>query len=269
MTETFSAQGIRRGLDTAFLGQNLVFLPETGSTNDEARRLAQNGAAEGTLIITDHQTSGRGRVDRRWEAPPGSSLLMSLIFRPPLAPDQVQRLTMVCGLAVLDAIESETGLQVDLKWPNDVVVGDAKVAGILTEIGSEGSKVDFVVVGLGLNVNLDPAWLPDGLLMSATSLSRELERPVARLPLLWALLRAMERRYTALKAGLSPHREWADRLAALGRPVTVSTTGEVLEGIAEGVNADGALLVRLDSGRLETVMAGDVTLRTRGRLGHT
>ena len=267
--EPFSAQSIRRGLDTAFLGQSLVFLPETGSTNDEARQLAQNGAPEGTLIITDHQTSGRGRLDRRWEAPPGSSLLMSLVFRPSLAPHEVQRLTMVCGLAVIDAIESETGLQVGLKWPNDVVVGDAKVAGILTEIGSTGEKVDFVVVGLGLNANLDLAGLPDGLLVPATSLSRELGRPVARLPLLWALLQAMEMRYKALKAGRSPHLEWADRLVTLGRPVAVSTTGAVLTGLAEGVNAEGALLVRLDNDRLETVMAGDVTLRTRGRSGHT
>jgi BirA family biotin operon repressor/biotin-[acetyl-CoA-carboxylase] ligase len=269
MMEPFSAQRIRRALDTTFLGQNLVYLPEAGSTNDEARRLAQDGAPEGTLVLTDHQTSGRGRLDRRWEAPPGSSLLMSVVFRPPLAPHEVQRLTMVCGLAVIDAIESETGLQVGLKWPNDVVVGPAKVAGILTEIGAQGSKVNFAVVGLGLNVNLNPAGLPDGLLVPATSLSHELKRPVARLPLLVALLQAMETRYTALKAGRSPHLEWTGRLVTLGRPVTVSTTGASLEGVAEGVNADGALLVRLDSGRLETVMAGDVTLRTRGRSGHT
>ena len=267
--EPFSAQAIREGLDTASLGRNLVFLPETGSTNDEARRLAESGAPEGTLVITDHQTSGRGRLERRWEAPPGSSLLMSLLFRPPLAPHEVQRLTMVCGLAVIDAIESETGLRVGLKWPNDVVVGGAKVAGILTEIGSKGSVVDFAVVGLGLNINLDPEWLPDGLLVPATSLSRELERPVARLPLLRALLQAMETRYTALKAGHSPHVEWAERLVTLGQPVAVSTVGAVLEGVAERVNADGALLLRLDSGRLETVMAGDVTSRSRGRSAHT
>ncbi len=267
--EPFSARAIRRGLDTAFLGRNLVFLPEIGSTNDEAKRLAQDGAPEGTLVITNHQTSGRGRLDRRWEAPPGSSLLMSLVFRPPLAPHEVQRLTMVCGLAVIDAIEAETGLQAGLKWPNDVVVGDAKVAGILTEIGSKGNEVDFAVVGLGLNVNLDPASLPEGLLVPATSLSRELERPVARLPLLWALLRAVERRYAAVKAGHAPHVEWAERLVTLGQPVVVSTGGAVLSGVAERVNAEGALLVRLDSGRLETVMAGDVTLRSRGRSTHT
>ncbi len=269
MREPFSAEGIRRGLHTAFLGQDLVYLPETGSTNDEARRLAQNGAPEGTLVLTDHQMSGRGRLDRRWEAPPGSSLLMSIVFRPPLAPHEVQRLTMVCGLAVVDAIESETGLQAGLKWPNDVVVGQAKVAGILTEIGLQGRNVDFVVVGLGLNVNLNPARLPSGLLVPATSLSHELERPVARLPLLLALLQAMETRYTALKAGRSPHLEWAGRLVTVGRAVTVSTTGDSLEGVAEGVNENGALLVRLDNGRLETVMAGDVTLRSRGRSGHT
>jgi BirA family biotin operon repressor/biotin-[acetyl-CoA-carboxylase] ligase len=125
------------------------------------------------------------------------------------------------------------------------------------------------VAGLGLNVNFDPTELPEGLLVPATSLSRELKRPVARLPLLWALLHATETRYVALKAGLSPHTEWTERLVTLGQQVTVSMTGLVLEGTAEGVNADGALLVRLDNGCLETVMAGDVTLRTRGRSAHT
>lgn len=263
--ESFSALGIRRGLDTNLFGQSIVFLPVTGSTNDEARRLAQTGAQEGTLVITDYQSSGRGRLERRWEAPPGSSLLMSLVFRPSLAPHQVQQLTMVCGLAVIDAVKSETGLELDLKWPNDVVVGGAKLGGMLTEIGLDGNRVEFAVVGLGLNVNLDPGQLPEDLLVPATSLSFELGREVARLPLLWALLRATEARYEALKAGCSPHAEWSARLSTLRRRVAVSTGDATLEGVAEGVDANGALLVRLDNGALETVMAGDVTLRARGR----
>lgn len=259
--ESLSAEGIQDGLETEFVGRNVVYLPEVGSTNDEARRLAQAGAPEGTLVITDYQTTGRGRLDRRWEAPPSSSLLMSLVFRPPLAPHQVQRLMMVCGLAVADAVESVAGLPVGLKWPNDVVVAGAKAGGILTEIELEGERVSYAVVGLGLNVNLDPGQLPQDLLMPATSLSHELGREVARLTLLRAFLRAVESRYVALKAGRSPRAEWAERLITLGQPVAVSTPGSVLEGVAEGVDADGALLVRLAGGRLETVVAGDVTLR--------
>ena len=261
MPDWLSAETIREGLNTRFVGREVVYLQEVGSTNDEARRLARAGAPEGTLVIADYQRSGRGRLDRRWEAPPGSCLLLSLVFRPPLAPHQVQRLTMACGLAVIDAIESETGLKVGLKWPNDVMLGSAKAGGILTELELEGDRVSFVVVGMGLNVNLDPGQLPAELIVPATSLSHVLGGEVARLPLLWALLGAVEERYLRLKLGSSPHAEWAERLVTLGRQVRVSGVGSVLEGLAEGVDANGALVVRRADGRLETVLAGDVSLR--------
>jgi len=249
------------GLETEFVGQNLVYRPAIPSTNEEARRLARAGAPEGTLVITDYQAAGRGRLERRWEAPAGSSLLMSLVFRPRLAAHQVQRLTMICGLAAVDAIEAQTGLQVGLKWPNDLVIGGAKLGGILTEIELEGKRVDHAVVGLGLNVNLDPGQLPQDLLMVATSLSHLLGREVPRLPLLRALLQAIEVRYRALEAGQEPQAEWAGRLATLGQWVAVSALGGSVEGMAEGVNGDGALLVRRADGRLETILAGDVSIR--------
>lgn len=259
--DTLSAASIRDALDTSFLGRSLVYWPEVGSTSQEARRLARAGAPDGTLAITDYQRSGRGRLDRRWEAPAGSSLLMSLVFRPPLAAHQLQQLTMICGLAVVDAVEAETGLKLALKWPNDIVVGEAKLGGILTEVELDGDRVDFAVVGIGLNVNLHPDQLPADLLLPATSLSHVLGAEVPRLPLLCTLLRMMEARYLALKAGHAPHAEWAGRLVTLGRLVVVSMGATTLEGVAEGVNADGALLVRRSDGLLETVVAGDVTLR--------
>jgi BirA family biotin operon repressor/biotin-[acetyl-CoA-carboxylase] ligase len=258
-----SAKEIRADLGTKLFGQELVCLAVTSSTNDEARRLAEAGAVEGTVVVADHQTAGRGRLDRRWEAPPGSSLLLSLLFRPGLAAHQVQRLTMICGLAAADAVETQTGLQVGLKWPNDITVGGAKVGGILTEIGLSGDKVDYAIVGMGLNVNLEPGRLPGGLLMPATSLSHLMGRRVARLPLLQTLLRAIEARYLALQAGHSPQGEWLERLITLGQPVVVSGAGDSWEGMAEGVDKDGALLVRLADGRLQAVLAGDVTLRPR------
>ena len=248
------------GLETDIVGQNLVYRPAIPSTNDEAKRLARAGAPEGTLVITDYQTAGRGRLERRWEAPAGSSLLMSLVFRPHLAAHQVQRLTMICGLAAVEAIEAQTGLQVGLKWPNDLVIDGAKLGGILTEIELEGERIDHAVVGMGLNVNLDLGQLPPDLLMVATSLFHLLGREVPRLPLLRGLLQAVEVRYKALKAGQLPQAEWAARLVTLGQPVAVSTMGVGVEGVAEGVNEDGALLVRLADGRLETILAGDVSV---------
>lgn len=256
-----SSAAIREGLKTRFVGQKVVYRPELGSTNDKARQLAGEGAPEGTLVITEFQSEGRGRLDRRWMAPRGSSLLISIVFRPQLAPHQVQRLTMTCGLGVVDAIESQTGLRAGLKWPNDLVIGGAKAGGILTEIDLAGTWVEYAVVGIGLNVNLDPARLPASLPMPATSLCHELGAEVARLPLLRTLLRRIEERYQALKAGQSPHMEWAARLVTLGQRVTVTADASALDGMAEGVDADGALLVRLADGRLKRVLAGDVSTR--------
>jgi BirA family biotin operon repressor/biotin-[acetyl-CoA-carboxylase] ligase len=165
---------------------------------------------------------------------------------------------MICSLSLAEAVEQETGLCADLKWPNDVVVGGAKLAGILTETGLQGDRVDYVVVGIGLNVNLDPSQLPGQLLMPATSLSHVLGRQVARTPLLLAFLRALEARYLALGRGCSPHSEWAAKLVTLGERVVIRRDGVAVEGVAEGVNVDAALMVRMPDGRLETVVAGDV-----------
>jgi BirA family biotin operon repressor/biotin-[acetyl-CoA-carboxylase] ligase len=257
---TLSASKIQAGLGTRFIGRTVVYRAEVGSTNDEARRIARAGAPEGTLVITDYQNQGRGRLDRDWVAPPGSGLLMSLVFRPELAARQVQRLTMLCGLAVAETIEFQTGLEVGLKWPNDVVIAGSKVCGILSEIEFEGPKVSFAVVGIGVNVNLDPALLPADLCLTATSLSREMGAEVARLPLLQALLKKIEKRYCTIGLAHSLHHEWAGRLVTLGKAVTVSGTTPALQGMAEGVDVDGALLVRLADGTLEKVLAGDVSL---------
>jgi BirA family biotin operon repressor/biotin-[acetyl-CoA-carboxylase] ligase len=266
--DLLSAERIEAALRTTFVGRHLVYLPETGSTNDLARRLARTGAPEGTVVIADHQVAGRGRLQRRWEAPPGSSLLMSLVFRPTLRPVQAHQLTMVCGLAVVDAVESELDLSVGLKWPNDIALGGAKAGGILTELELKDDQVEHAVVGIGLNVNLDPALLPGDFLTTPTSLSHALGHSVARLPLLAGLLQAVEQRYLRLRQGHSPHKEWAGRLVNLGQPVSVSGSGPAIEGMAEGVDPDGALLVRLDDGSLETIVAGDVTLRFGKRPSH-
>lgn len=259
---TLSADRILAGLKTRLVAQNLLYLPQTGSTMDEARRLAEQGAPDGTLVATDYQTAGRGRLDRHWQAAPASSLLLSFIFRPAIASHQVQQLTMLCGLALAESVEAETGLPVGLKWPNDLEIGGAKVGGILTEVEMSGVRVSYAVVGVGLNVNQDPQQLSRPLLTQATSLSAELGRPVARLPLLWAVLHTVEARYLALGTGAPGlHAEWARRLVTLGRTVTVSTGDAVWEGTAEGVDADGALLVRRADGSLERIMAGDVTVR--------
>jgi BirA family biotin operon repressor/biotin-[acetyl-CoA-carboxylase] ligase len=280
MDERLSQGGITGGLLTRFMGQNVVYFESVDSTNTVAKDLARRGAPEGTLVIADRQTGGRGRLGRQWLAPAGSSLLMSFVFRPQLPPLQAARVTMICSLAVADAIEDLTPLNVQLKWPNDIIITNRKAGGILTELGLSNEGLDFVVVGIGLNVNVsfeddqaehraDAA--PDtaqsslrALIARSTSLSQELGHEVSRLVMLRRLLVAIEDRYEALGRGLLPLDEWRQRLETLGRRVTVSTPGEVITGWAEGVDADGALLLRLPDGHQSRILAGDVTLRSTG-----
>jgi BirA family biotin operon repressor/biotin-[acetyl-CoA-carboxylase] ligase len=255
-----SAERIKKGLRTELIGQSIACYSSTGSTNEVLKELAGQGVPEGTLVIADEQTAGKGRLGRKWLAPPGTSLLMSLLFRPDLAPNQAQRLTMICSLAIAEAIEGLTGLPVGLKWPNDIFIRGKKAGGILTESGTTGRRLDYIVVGMGLNVNLAISALPD-LRGMATSLSEELGREVSRLELLWRILGEIEMRYNSLRRGESPHEEWAARLINLGRQVQVTTPDGVLADWAEGVDADGALILRTPDGQCKRVLAGDVTLR--------
>jgi BirA family biotin operon repressor/biotin-[acetyl-CoA-carboxylase] ligase len=266
VVEELSVESIGKGLTTTLVGRKAIYYGSIGSTNDVARELAVEGAPEGTLVIADEQMAGKGRLGRRWLAPPGTSLLMSLLFRPHfLAPYQAQRLTMICSLAVVEAIEAVTGLATAIKWPNDIVVQGKKAGGILTELGAIGEHLDYAVVGLGLNVNLDfgVGETMGELAATATSLSQELGREVSRLALLWRILKNVEGRYQRLRAGELPHDEWASRLVTLDHHIVVDTPQGVVEGWAEGVDADGALILRTRCGERQRVLAGDVTLRKR------
>lgn len=273
---------VRHRLPTFVFGQNVIYVEQTGSTNTELKRLARWGAPEGMLYITDEQLVGRGRMERSWHAPAGSSLLMSLLFRPAglVAPHQAQRLTMLCALALADAIELHTELSPGLKWPNDLVwIDGKKLAGILTELDIEGDTLNWAVVGIGLNVNVDFSRQTDvepdrpgrpgsggpPLAQIATSLSMITGRDTGgiRLPILQSFLFNVEQRYNALRRGEMPHREWQERLVGMGQPVTVTVLNESqrYEGILAGVDENGAMLITQADGSTVTIYAGDVTLR--------
>jgi BirA family biotin operon repressor/biotin-[acetyl-CoA-carboxylase] ligase len=255
--DRLSKEEIRYGLGTRFVGQHVVHRLSISSTNTLARELAAHGAPEGTLVIAEEQTAGRGRLGRRWLAPRGSSLLMSLIFRPQLPPTRVTQLTMVCGLAVRQAIHETTGLPAQLKWPNDILIGGRKTGGILTEMSSLGQRLQYAVVGIGLNVNVVPHALP--VHFAATSIAHELGRSLARLPLLQNLLWHIEARYLDLSAGRSPLDDWSGALHTLGQKVQLNTPEGSWEGLAVAVDEEGALLLRLDDGQTKRVLAGDIT----------
>ena len=249
------------------LWRNPVYLPITGSTNDVAKRLAARGAPEGTVVVADEQRAGRGRMERRWLAPPGACLLCSLLFRPQIPPTRANQLTMLCSLAAADAVVKVAGLRVTLKWPNDLIVKPQsqswkKLAGVLTETGVMGKRLEFTVVGIGLNVNVPPEMLPT-LAPDATSILAETGQEADRVALLAALLAGVEARYERLQAGESPHAEWSGRLATLGQRVEAATSKGALAGVAESVDENGALLLRASDGRLHRLLAGDVTLSAK------
>ncbi len=260
MTDRLGFSDIKSRLTTQCIGQYLEVHDELDSTNTRAVALARQGAPDGALILAESQSQGRGRLGRRWHAPAGSSLLMSLILRPELAPMQAQRVTMICSLAMVEAIANVTDLPAQVKWPNDIVLRGKKLGGMLTELGARGERLDYVVVGLGLNVNLDTASLTETM-TPPTSLSEELGVSASRLDLLIAWLTRVEVHYMRLRAGWSPRVAWRDCLATLGQAVRIGAHEEVIEGVAEDVDDDGALLVRVASGNLRQVLVGDVTLR--------
>lgn len=244
------------------VGANLVYRRVTASANDDVRSLAQQGAPDGLVVVADEQTHGRGRLGRRWVAPAGSSLLLSVLFRHTMPVQRAAQLTMLVGLAALEGIEATLGIRADLKWPNDVLLGERKLGGILAELEPYDGYLRWAVVGLGLNVNADLSSHPE-IGQAAISLREATGIEVDRGPLLLALLRALSRRYARLASGESPVEEWQSRLCTLGRRVTVEAGGERYSGTAEFVTPEGSLFVRQDDGTRREVLAGDVKLCSR------
>jgi BirA family transcriptional regulator, biotin operon repressor / biotin---[acetyl-CoA-carboxylase] ligase len=234
---------------------------ETASTNADVIEAADGGAAEGLVLVADHQTAGRGRLGRRWESAPGSGLLVSVLLRPSLPPSRLHLCTLAVALAAVDACEAIAAVRPGLKWPNDLVVGDRKLGGVLAETSAAGGRVDAVVVGVGLNVRA--GGVPDELAGSAVSLEELAEGPVESGVLLVSLLRALDRRWGLVASGEGGQAALlaAARAASatLGRDVVVERPDGAVSGRAEDLDGDGHLVVVDAAGRRHAVAAGDVT----------
>jgi BirA family transcriptional regulator, biotin operon repressor / biotin---[acetyl-CoA-carboxylase] ligase len=252
-----SLENLIPNLNTRFVGQHIIYYPSLPSTMEAAREAGRQGAAEGTVVIVDEQTSGRGRLKRSWISPKGG-IALSIILRPSVK--HMPQVIMLASLAVTGAIESVTGLKPGIKWPNDVLIEGKKVCGILIENQMRGSSLEFTVVGIGINVNIDPSVYPE-IAGIATSLSVELGRPVSRSELLQKLVVEVENLYLDIKAGKNLYQRWRERLVILGKAVQVIDEGKVEQGVAEDVDMDGSLLLRHSDGSLTHIVAGDVTLR--------
>ncbi len=253
-------------LETRILGQKIYTYDEVDSTNYEARRMAERGAPDGSLFIAEAQNRGRGRLGRSWIAEPGGGIWMSLLLLPQVKPSDVSQITLIAGLAVCLAVRQYTGLPALIKWPNDVLVNGKKICGILTEMTAEIDRVSSLVVGIGINVNIDqfPATLKD----SATSLSIESGRHFARAPLVAGVLNAFERHYiTFLEQGITHDflTQYKQLCATLGRQVKIIRPGCIREGQASDISLAGELVVDTDQGPL-VVNAGEVSVR--GMMGY-
>jgi BirA family biotin operon repressor/biotin-[acetyl-CoA-carboxylase] ligase len=239
-----------------------------GSTNDRARELAAAGTPEIALVVADEQLAGRGRQGRSWYTPPGTALAFSLLTRPALPARHALRLTMLAGLAAVDGIEWATDLRLDLKWPNDIVFRNRdrwwKVGGILTECAFQGDDIAYAVIGVGLNVNVDFSQQID-LREIATSLRQLAGREIDRWAVLKAVVAAWVDRYAWLTNADRLREAWAARLINLHQPVRVNLDDRIVEGYAEGVADDGALLLRTTDGRVQRLLSGDITLHDLNR----
>jgi len=258
-----SSDVIRTALQDRSILTRVEHYASIGSTNDRARALARQGAPEIALISADEQTSGRGRQGRSWHTPPGAALAFSLLTRPALAAHRAMRLTMLAGLAAVEGIEQAAGLRLDLKWPNDVVFHDErrwwKVGGILTECTFQGDTIEYAVVGLGLNVNVDFSQQVE-LREIATSLVNLKGQHIDRLAVLRAVVGSFIDHYAGLETDEQLRNAWAARLINLQKNLRVNLNGQIVEGYAEGVDDDGALLLRTADDQLQRLLSGDVTL---------
>ena len=263
--DILSESEILSRLTTDWAGRTLHYFNETGSTNIDAKRCAEEGEPHGTTVIANTQTAGRGRRGRLWQSPAGSAIYMTILLKPQFVPDKASMLTLVMALSVADAIAEATGLDAGIKWPNDVVVNKKKVCGILTEMNAELDYIQYVVIGVGINVNNNsPEEFPEEIRQTATSLKIESGMQISRAALLERVLAHFEKNYDIFTKtlDLSALMEAYDaRLLNLNAEVRVLDPKGEYTGIARGINPAGELLVEKENGEVVPVYAGEVSVR--------
>lgn len=243
------------------VGRDIRVFQETTSTNDVVEKLARDGVNEGVVIFAESQTKGRGRLGRKWLSPAKKGLWFSVLLRPDLRPHEITRLTVASATALRRAIETQTGLAPEIKWPNDILLGGKKVAGILTEMNAEVDRVNYVIVGIGVDVDLGTRDFPPELRKIATSLKIESGKTILRPELAVNILRELDRDYQRICNDKFEEvaEEWEKHCRTIGEEVVIRTGSREIRGRAESLAEDGALLLRTEHGRPERILGGDVT----------
>lgn len=249
-------QEVQFDLNTKVIGCQYYYFDALGSTMDEAFRLGMEGAPEGSVVCSEIQTKGRGRLGRSWVSPKHKGIYCSIILRPKLSLSDLAKLTLLSAVAVADAIEITSGIKAVIKWPNDLLVKNKKICGILTELRAEVDQMKFVVIGIGLNVNHGSSQLIEG----ATSIRHEMDRSFSRVEIFQEMLRCLDRWYLKCEKGNFDQvlSAWKDKSSTLGKRVRVTDPASITEGIAVDLDNDGGLLIRQDTGVVVKKMAGDV-----------
>ncbi len=251
---------IRLGLHTTSLGQAIHYEESVPSTQKIAHVLASDGAVEGTLVIADEQTAGRGRLMREWHSSKGTGIWMSLILKPHLPPQKAPQFTLITAVAVVQAIEEVTDLSPQIKWPNDILINNKKVTGILTELQAESDKINSIIIGIGMNVNHTKDHFPDELQSIATSLSIEQGEPLSRSLIVQRFLERMEALYSMyMKEGFKPIKLlWESYAISIGRRIRARTINGNIEGKALGITEEGVLLIEESNGVVQKIYSADI-----------
>ncbi len=247
-------------LDTLLVGQQIHCENDIGSTNQLAQQLAAAGAPEGLVVLAETQTAGRGRMGRRWESPAGVNVYCSILLKPQIPPRQAPQLTFLSAVATAEALRDLYGIDARVKWPNDILVGGRKIAGLLNELSAETEQIHALVLGIGINVNMTAEQFPGELRYPATSVKIETGVAHLRLPLVRSLIQRVDALYAEfLDQGFAPLRSrWEALFDLLDRQVEVDLGKRTISGVVGGLEPDGALKLFLADGSVERVVAGDV-----------
>jgi len=251
---------VRAHLSAIRLGTTFHYFQEIGSTNTHARDLAEHGAHEGEVVIAETQIHGRGRLGRRWESPPFANLYLSFILRPSLSPRHAPQITLAAAVALVETVGSFLFRHPSIKWPNDILVDGKKLAGILTEAACDAERVDYVVLGVGLNINYSVAAMPEELRQRVTSMADLTGANVSRESVLVRLIQDLDRCYGELEeSGFEALRpRWEAHFALRGQRVQVERGDQTVIGVAQGIDREGALIVEDEQGQQRSIVAGDV-----------
>lgn len=248
---------------TKVVGRDIRVFQETASTNDVAEKLARDGVKEGVVVFAESQSKGRGRLGRKWISPLRQGLWFSVLLRPNLRPQAATQLTVAAATALYRGIRDVTGIAPEIKWPNDIQIQGRKIAGVLTELSAEIDHINHLILGIGVDVNQTATEFPPELRKIATSLKAETGRDIHRADLAAAILRELDRDYARIGNGefAKLADEWQQQCTTIGQRVSINIGDRIIQGHAEALDDDGALLVRTQHGRLERIIGGDVTLQ--------